>query len=181
MTESPVVRKASAADISAITRIYAHAVENGVASFELEPPDQAEMHNRQQAIIDAGFPYLVAEIANEVVGYTYVSSWRPRPAYQWCVESTIYVTPEKHGAGIGRALLTKLIGGSENCGFRQMIAVIGGADHVPSIELHRALGFEVIGHLKKVGWKFDHWHDSIIMQRSLGSGNSEPPETATGS
>src|SRR5438067_4610349 len=128
-----VIRPAAAADVGAIARIYAHAVRFGTASFELEPPDEAEMALRQRALVEAGYPYLVAEIDSAVFGYAYAGPYRHRPAYRWSVESSIYVAPEAHRRGVGRALLDALIADAERRGFRQMIAVIGDAAQVPSI------------------------------------------------
>ena len=138
-----VIRPAAAADVGAIARIYAHAVRFGTASFELEPPDEAEMALRQRALVEAGYPYLVAEIDSAVFGYAYAGPYRHRPAYRWSVESSIYVAPEAHRRGVGRALLDALIADAERRGFRQMIAVIGDAAQVPSIALHRAAGFRL--------------------------------------
>ena len=163
-----VIRPAAAADVGAIARIYAHAVRFGTASFELEPPDEAEMALRQRALVEAGYPYLVAEIDSAVFGYAYAGPYRHRPAYRWSVESSIYVAPEAHRRGVGRALLDALIADAERRGFRQMIAVIGDSEQVASIELHRRLGFEHIGALRSVGFKHDRWLDTVLMQRALG-------------
>src|SRR6185436_9948872 len=139
------VRPATPADIPAITRIYAHAVRHGTASFELEPPDEAEMTRRQRALLDAGYPYLVAEIDGSVAGYAYAGPYRTRPAYRFSVENSIYVSPQAHRRGIGRVLLDALIAECEARGYRLMIAVIGDSAQAPSIELHRAAGFRLVG------------------------------------
>jgi len=170
------IRNVQAADISAITKIYAHAVENGTASFELMAPDEEEMRQRYEAIIAGGFPYIIALRENNLVGYAYVSSFRPRPAYQWSVENSVYIAPDAQGLGVGKALLVHLIEECESKGFRQMLAVIGGAEHQASIQLHRSLGFELVGQMIGVGWKHGKWNDSIVMQRALGMGVSLPPE-----
>ena len=170
------IRNVQAADISAITKIYAHAVENGTASFELIAPGVAEMQERYEAIIAGGFPYIVALLKNKVVGYAYVSSFRPRPAYRWSVENSVYIAPEAQGLGVGKALLSHLIEECESKGYRQMLAVIGGAEHQASIQLHHSLGFEMAGHMIGVGWKHGKWNDSIVMQRALGMGVKLPPE-----
>lgn len=175
MVSSLIIRRAEISDLAMIAEIYAHAVENGVASFELEAPNLAEMEQRFRAITRNGYPYIVAESFNTVVGYAYANSYRPRPAYRWSVENSVYVAPHSHGTGVGRALLMRLIDDCEACGYRQMIAVIGGADHLPSIELHRSLGFEIAGQLTGVGWKHQQWQDSVIMQRALGNGDVSPP------
>ncbi len=169
-----VIRAARPADIPTITRIYAHAVRHGTASFELEPPDEPEMARRQQALLAGGHPYLVAEHGGGVIGYAYAGPYRPRPAYARSVEDSIYVAPEAHRRGIGRALLGRLIGECETRGFRQMIAVIGDSEQMPSIALHRAAGFRLVGTLEAVGFKFGRWLDTVLMQRPLGPGAGEP-------
>jgi phosphinothricin acetyltransferase len=169
------IRPASAGDIAAITRIYAHAVEHGTASFELEPPDEAEMATRYQALLAGRFPYLVAERAGLVVGYAYAGPYRARPAYQWSVEDSIYVAPEFHRRGIGALLLARLVADSEARGFRQMIAVIGDSAQTASIAMHSAAGFELIGTLRSVGFKHGKWLDTVLMQRPLGSGDAAKP------
>jgi L-amino acid N-acyltransferase YncA len=172
---NPSIRAAGAADILAISRIYAHAVRHGTASFELEPPDEAEMARRQRALLEGGFPYLVAELDGAVAGYAYAGPYRARPAYRFSVEDSIYVAAEAHRRGVGRALLDRLIVESEARGFRQMIAVIGDSAQLSSIELHRAVGFRLIGAIESVGFKFGRWLDSVLMQRPLGPGASTVP------
>ncbi len=169
------LRPATPADIPAITRIYAHAVETGTASFELEPPDQAEMTRRMAALLDGGFPYIAAEIDGTLVGYAYAGPYRPRRAYRFSVEDSIYVDATAQRKGVGRALLSRLIEESERRGYRQMIAVIGDSAQTPSIEIHRALGFRMIGNIENVGYKFDRWLDTVLMQRALGSGATTKP------
>jgi L-amino acid N-acyltransferase YncA len=172
---SPTIRPAMAADIPAITRIYAHAVRYGTASFELEPPSEAEMTRRQRALLDGGYPYIVAENDGAVAGYAYAGPYRARPAYRFSVENSIYIAPNMHRRGIGRVLLDRLIAECEARGYRLMIAVIGDSAQTPSIELHRAAGFKLVGALEGVGYKFDRWLDSVLMQRPLGKGRSAPP------
>ena len=169
------IRTATPADISAITRIYAEAVAHGTASFELEPPDEAEMARRMTALLDGGFPYIAAEIGGALVGYAYAGPYRPRRAYRFSVEDSIYVDAAAQRKGVGRALLTKLIEESERLGFRQMIAVIGDSAQTPSIEIHRALGFRMIGNVENVGFKFGRWLDTVLMQRALGPGATTKP------
>jgi L-amino acid N-acyltransferase YncA len=169
------LRPATAADIPAIARIYAHAVRHGTASFEIEPPDEIEMARRQKALLDGGFPYLAAEAEGELLGYAYAGAYRARPAYRFSVEDSIYLDPKQHGRGIGRLLLDGLIAESERRGFRQMIAVIGDSAQTPSIALHRAAGFEMIGTIRNVGFKHGRWLDSVLMQRALGAGASTNP------
>jgi L-amino acid N-acyltransferase YncA len=168
------VRPAAAHDVAAITGIYRHAVLHGTASFEIDPPDEAEMGRRQQALLDGGYPYLVAE-TDRVVGYGYAGPYRARPAYRWSVEDSIYIAPDAHRRGIGRALLTQLIEQAERRGFRQMLAVIGDSRQIASIELHRALGFRHVGTFASVGFKHGRWLDSVLMQRPLGLGDATVP------
>jgi phosphinothricin acetyltransferase len=177
MTEMPdfSIRPVHPRDIAAITRIYAQAVRHGTASFEIEPPDEAEMAQRQDGLLAGGYPFLVAERGGEVVGYAYAGPYRARPAYGWTVEDSVYIAPEAQGQGIGRALLERLIVEAEARGFRQMIAVIGDSEQAPSIALHEAVGFRRIGALESVGFKFGRWLDSVLMQRPLGSGATAPP------
>jgi phosphinothricin acetyltransferase len=174
MTDVPI-RPAGLRDIAAITRIYENAVRHGTASFEIEPPDQQEMARRYETLRAGGYPYLVAELGGALVGYAYAGPYRSRPAYHWSVENSIYIAPQSQRRGIGRALLEQLIVASEDRGFRQMIAVIGDSAQVPSIELHRALGFRMVGTLEHVGFKFDRWLDTVLMQRALGPGATAPP------
>ena len=169
------IRAATPADIAAIKAIYDHAVRHGTASFELEPPDEAEMARRRQTLVEAGYPYLVAEADGALVGYAYAGPYRPRPAYRWSVEDSVYVAPALHRRGIGAALLDRLIVAAEQRGFRQMIAVIGDSAQTPSIALHRAAGFRLIGAIEHVGFKFERWLDTVLMQRALGRGADAPP------
>ena len=169
------IRPASLADIPAITRIYAQSVRTGTASFELEPPDEAEMARRMQALFDGGYPYIVAEIEGAIAGYAYAGSYRPRPAYRFSVEDSLSVDPKAQRRGVGRLLLAHLIEECERRGFRQMVAVIGDSAQTPSIELHRALGFRMVGTVENVGYKFGRWLDSVNMQRALGPGATTKP------
>ena len=169
------IRPATPADISTITRIYAHAVRNGTATFELEPPDEAEMMRRMTALLDGQFPYVAAEIGGMLAGYAYAGLYRTRPAYRFTVEDSIYVDPDTQRRGVGGALLKRLIEECERQGFRQMIAVIGDSAQTASIEVHRALGFRHVGNLENVGFKFGRWLDTVLMQRDLGAGATTKP------
>jgi L-amino acid N-acyltransferase YncA len=171
-----LVRPAKASDIAAITRIYAHAVLHGTASFELEPPQEAEMARRQDMLLANRFPYLVAEADGGVLGYAYAGPYRARPAYRFTVEDSVYIAPDAQGRGLGRLLLEALIDESEARGYRQMVAVIGDSAQHASTALHAALGFRLIGTFQAVGFKFGRWLDTVLMQRALGQGaETEPP------
>jgi phosphinothricin acetyltransferase len=170
-----LIRSAALTDLSAITPINDHAVRHGTASFETEPPDEAEMTRRYRTLVDGAFPYLVAERDGTVVGYAYAGPYRARPAYRYTVEDSIYISPTAQRRGVGRALLEELIARSTARGFRQMIAVIGDSAQTASIELHRAVGFHYVGNLQNVGFKFGRWLDSVLMQRPLGPGATCPP------
>jgi phosphinothricin acetyltransferase len=169
------IRPARASDVPALTRIYAHAVRHGTASFELDPPDEAEMTRRMTVLLDGKFPYFVAEIDGAMAGYAYASLYRARPAYRFTVEDSVYVAPDMQRRGIGKALLEKLIEACTALGFRQMIAVIGDSDQAASIGVHKACGFEPAGNFKSVGYKFGRWLDTPLMQRALGPGATTNP------
>lgn len=169
------IRPTIAADLPSITEIYAHEVCFGTATFELVPPDLAEMTRRFQTLTEGGFPYFVAVLEGSVVGYAYASSYRPRPAYRFTVENSVYLRPATHRRGIGRQLLEALIAEGEARGFRQMIAVIGDSANAASIGLHAACGFRMIGTHPNVGLKFGRWLDTVMMQRELGEGASTVP------
>jgi phosphinothricin acetyltransferase len=169
------IRPVNASDIPAITHIYAHAVLHGTASFEIEPPDAAEMARRMQALLTNNYPYIVAESAGAVAGYAYAGAYRTRPAYHWSVEDSVYVAPDSHRGGIGLLLLRELVDIAEARGFRQMIAVIGDSAQAASIALHSAIGFRHVGVLPSTGFKHGRWLDSVLMQRALGSGDTTPP------
>jgi L-amino acid N-acyltransferase YncA len=174
------IRPALEADLPSITEIYAHEVREGTATFELVPPDLAEMTRRFKALMDGGFPYLVAELDGSIAGYAYVSSYRPRPAYRFTVENSVYLRPAIHRRGIGRQLLERLIAECERRGFRQMIAVIGDSANVASIGAHARCGFQMIGTHPSVGLKFGRWLDTVMMQRELGEGAKTVPGSEGG-
>jgi L-amino acid N-acyltransferase YncA len=172
---APEIRTATAADLPFVTRIYEHAVLHGTATFELTPPDLAEMTQRFDALMDGGFPYFVADLDGRVVGYAYAGPYRPRPAYRFTVENSVYLEPEIHRRGIGLRLMQRLIGDCEARGFRQMIAVIGDSANDGSIGVHVRCGFQMIGTHPNVGFKFGRWLDTVMMQRALGEGASTVP------
>ena len=170
------IRPATPADIPAITEIYAESVRTGTASFELEPPDETEMARRMHEIVGKGFPYLAADDAGQFAGYAYAALYRTRPAYRFTVEDSVYVAPGRQGRGVGRTLLTALVEACAARGFRQMIAVIGDSPRqAGSVALHKAAGFQHIGILPDVGFKHDHWCDTLLMQRPLGDGGRSSP------
>ena len=169
------IRPADVGDLPAITAIYAHAVRTGTATFELDPPDLAEMTRRYRVLVDNNSPYLVATLGSDLAGYAYAGSYRPRPAYRFTVEDSIYLAPQSQRRGIGKALLSELIAQSELRGYRQMIAVIGDSTNTGSIALHTRAGFKMVGTHTDVGFKFGRWLDSVLMQRSLGDGASNLP------
>ncbi len=174
------IRPALEADLPAITAIYDHAVRHGTATFELTAPDLAEMTRRFNALMEGGFPYFVAELEGRVVGYAYAGAYRPRPAYRFTVENSIYLDPAIHRRGIGLELMQRLIVECEARGFRQMIAVIGDSANAGSIGVHRKCGFQMIGTHPDVGFKFGRWLDTVMMQRSLGEGATTVPATDPG-
>ena len=169
------IRPTVAADLPIITGIYGHAVRYGTATFELIPPDLAEMTRRFAALMEGGFPYLVACLEGRVVGYAYAGAYRPRPAYRFTVENSVYLEPAVHRRGIGLQLLRRLIAESEARGYRQMIAVIGDSANAGSIGVHTICGFSMIGTHPDVGFKFGRWLDTVMMQLALGDGGDTLP------
>jgi L-amino acid N-acyltransferase YncA len=169
-----IIRASRPDDIPAIAAIYAPAVISGTASFELEPPTEDEMARRREVILDGGFPYLVAEHEGRLLGYAYAGAYRPRPAYRFAVEDSIYIAPDAQGKGVGKALLAALIEHCTALGMRQMVAVIGDSASQGSIALHASLGFTHSGTVRNVGYKFGRWLDQVIYQRALGPGAAEP-------
>ncbi len=169
------VRASREADLPALTGIYAHHVLTGLASFEIEPPDEAEMGRRRADVLKRGLPYFVADRGGQVVGFAYAAPYRARPAYRFTVEDSVYVHRDHVGHGVGATLLAVLIAACERAGCRQMIAVIGDSDNHASIKLHERCGFVLAGLLPSAGFKFGRWVDSVLMQRALGEGDRTPP------
>jgi len=169
-----LIRPSTASDVPAMTAIYAAAVLHGSATFELDPPDEAEIARRRADVLAKGLPWLAAERGGELLGYAYAALFRPRPAYRYCLEDSIYLDPAAHGQGVGRLLLAELLAQCEARGARQMLAVIGDSSNAASIGVHRACGFEHSGVLLAAGWKFGRWIDVVLMQRPLGEGRSTP-------
>lgn len=175
-----LIRPSTPFDNAAITDIYGWNVLNGTGTFELVAPDASDMARRRDDVLSKALPWLVAERAGQVLGYAYANHFRPRPAYRFCLEDSIYLHPDAHGQGIGRLLLAELLSQCEARGARQMLAVIGDSANASSIGVHRALGFEQTGVLRAAGWKFERWLDVLLMQRSLGQGGAMAPTDAPG-
>jgi phosphinothricin acetyltransferase len=167
-----LIRPSTQADLPEITAIYADSVLRGTGTFELEAPDEDEMSRRRDDVLAKRLPWLVAEHRGKVLGFAYVNHFRPRRAYRFCLEDSIYLHQDARRAGMGRLLLAELIARSEALGARQMLAVIGDSANTGSIALHAALGFNRSGVLKSAGWKFGRWLDVVLMQRELGLGDT---------
>jgi L-amino acid N-acyltransferase YncA len=166
-----LIRPSRPEDIPAVTAVYAWNVLNGTGTFELEPPDEPEMARRRDDVCAKGLPWLVAERGGALLGYAYANHFRPRRAYRFCLEDSIYLAEGARGQGVGRLLLAELLARCEALGARQMLAVIGDSANAGSIGVHRSLGFEHTGVLKSAGWKFGRWLDVVLMQRALGLGD----------
>jgi len=171
----PIIRPSREEDIPAIAAIYAHHVLNSTGTFETEAPSEQDMANRRADVLGKGLPYLVAANAGEVVGFAYGNWFKPRPAYRYSVEDSIYLAPHQHGKGLGRALLAELMARCEAVGIRKMMAIVGDSANTSSVGVHLALGFEQIGKIDACGWKFGAWRDIVIMQKALGLGDSQAP------
>jgi L-amino acid N-acyltransferase YncA len=178
MSDSPHIRESQPGDMPAIHAIYAHHVLHGTGSFELEPPSVDEMRRRRDDVLGNRFPYLVVTEHGgsdaRVLGYAYVNFFRTRPAYRFTVENSIYLAPDAHRRGLGKALLLELLRRCEAAGCRQVVAVIGDSANTGSIALHAACGFRFAGTIRSTGWKFDQWLDTVLMQRELGPGDRKP-------
>lgn len=170
-----LIRDSNDGDMVEVQAIYAHHVQHGLGSFEEEAPGVEEMRRRRADVLGRGLPYLVAASEGEVLGYAYATPWRPRAAYRFSVENSVYIGDGQQRRGIGRALLAALIDRCEVGNWRQMVAVIGDSDNAGSIGLHTAAGFRPIGTLKAVGFKFGRWVDVVLMQRDLGPGGRTLP------
>ena len=170
-----VIRPSREADVAEISAIYGYHVLHGIASFEEVPPELDDIASRRRDILARGLPYLVAERSGHVLGYCYAGPYRTRSAYRFIVEDSIYIDQTEVGRGLGRALLAALLDRCTELGYRQMVAVIGGSDTLPSLRLHAALGFTQVGVLPAVGFKFGRWVDIVLMQRALGLGKVSVP------
>lgn len=171
----PIIRPSQSFDIAQITTIYAHHVLHGTGTFEIEPPSVAEMGQRRDDVLSKGLPFLVVVEGERVMGYAYCNWFKPRPAYRYSAEDSIYLAPEAHGLGLGRALLGELARQAEQAGVRKLIAVIGDSANAGSIGVHHSVGFEPVGVLRSCGWKFGRWLDVVLMDKSLGQGNTCVP------
>ncbi len=174
-----IIRDVTPADLPAISAIYASEVRDHVNTYEYDVPDESEMQRRMQGIIEAGYPYLVAELEGQLLGYAYASSYRARAGYRFTVENSVYVAAGQQGNGVGAALLERLIAECEARGYRQMIAVIGEPANTASIRLHEKFGFQLIGVFRGIAWKHGRWLDTVQMQRALGTGDGEAPADET--
>lgn len=170
-----LIRPSADADIPALTDIYAHHVQTGTGTFEIDPPTAAEMSARRADVLSRGLPWLVAEAGGSVIGYAYCNWFKPRPAYRFSAEDSIYLAPGVTAKGLGRQLLAELCGQAQRVGVRKMIAVIGDSANHASIGVHQAVGFETVGVLRSCGWKFDRWLDVVLMEKVLGPGSSTAP------
>ena len=174
----PTLRPSLDADIPAITAIYAHHVLYGTGTFETTPPTEAEMTARRADVLAKGLPWLVAEEDGKVLGFAYCQWFKPRPAYRFSAEDSIYLAPEAAGRGLGIALLNDLMVRAEAIGVRKLIAVIGDSGNLGSVGVHRKAGFSEVGVLKSCGWKFGRWLDVVLMDRTLGQADTTSPEIA---
>lgn len=176
----PEIRTVAEGDLDAVTAIYADAVLNGTSSYELEPPSLAEMKERCRSLVGRGFPYLVAVSEGEVLGYAYAGPFRPRPAYRFMVENSVYIAPAARGRGIGKVLMRAVIAEVERLGFRQVVAVIGdGRSDSASVRMHAGLGFRESGRLEGSGFKHGRWLDTVFMQLELNGGRATPPDLSS--
>ncbi|MBX3610034.1 MAG: N-acetyltransferase [Hydrogenophaga sp.] len=173
----PLIRPSRDEDLPAITRIYAHHVLHGTGTFETTPPTEAEMAQRRADVLGKQLPWLVIEGEDEVVlGYAYGNWFKPRPAYRFSVEDSIYLAPEAGGKGLGRLLLAELVAALERRGVRKVMAVIGDSANAGSIGVHKALGFSHAGAIKACGWKFGRWLDIVLMEKAIGEGDTSAPK-----
>lgn len=171
-----LIRTSQTEDLPQITAIYSHHVLHGTGTFELEPPSEHDMTLRRADVLSKGLPYIVAIKDGEVLGFAYCNWFKPRPAYRYAAEDSIYIAPEAQGLGLGRALLAELLIRAEKAGVRKLIAVIGDSRNLGSIGVHGSIGFSHVGVLQSCGWKFGQWLDVVMMDKSLGLGDSTAPD-----
>ena len=172
------IRPSTDRDLPEITAIYGHHVLHGTGTFETTPPSESDMAARRADVLAKGLPYLVVEDGGRVLGFAYCQWFKPRPAYRFSAEDSIYLHPDAAGKGLGRALLADLADRAEAAGIRKLIAVIGDSGNAGSIGVHKALGFSPVGQFKSCGWKFGRWLDIVLMEKPLGEADTTPPETA---
>jgi phosphinothricin acetyltransferase len=172
----PTLRASTEADIAAITAIYRHHVLHGTGTFEIDPPSEADMAARRADVLARKLPWIVAEKDGEILGYAYANWFKPRPAYRFSAEDSIYVADAARGLGVGRKLLAELAVQAEAAGVRKLLAVIGDSANAGSIGVHRSLGFTEVGIMRSVGWKFGAWRDIVLMEKALGAGDTTAPE-----
>jgi L-amino acid N-acyltransferase YncA len=173
------IRPSREQDLPAITAIYAHHVLHGTGTFETEPPSEADMTARRADVLAKGLPYLVAEDGGRVLGYAYCQWFKPRPAYRFSAEDSIYLHPDAQGKGLGKSLLAELERQAQAAGIRKLIAVIGDSANQGSVGVHRTLGFKPVGVIQSCGWKFGKWLDIVLMEKQIGAGDSTPPQSGT--
>lgn len=171
-----LIRPSQIEDIPAITAIYGHHVRRGTGTFEIDPPSTHDMAQRRADVLAKGLPYLVAARGEQVLGFAYCNWFKPRPAFRFSAEDSIYLADEAMGQGLGRALLAELMTQAEKAGVRKLIAVIGDSANHGSIGVHRSAGFSMVGVLKSCGWKFDQWLDVVMMDKALGLGDTSAPQ-----
>lgn len=174
-TATVLIRPSTAADVASIAAIYRHHVLTGTGTFEIEPPSEADMAARREDVLAKQLPYLVLEVNGVVQGFAYCNWFKPRPAYRFSAEDSIYLAPTASGKGWGKLLLIELCAQAERAGLRKLIAVIGDSANAASIALHKTLGFETVGVVSNCGWKFDAWRDIVMMEKPLGFGATRPP------
>jgi phosphinothricin acetyltransferase len=171
-----IIRPATDVDMASVTAIYAHHVLHGTGTFETTPPTELEMQGRRADVLAKGLPYLVLEVDGAIQGFAYCNWFKPRPAYRYSAEDSIYLAANAAGNGWGRLLLTELMGQAERAGVRKLIAVIGDSGNAGSIGVHHSCGFTAAGTLTACGWKFDRWLDVVLMQRFIGQGAASSPQ-----
>ncbi len=169
------IRPSTDADMPSITAIYAHHVLHGTGTFETDPPSELDMATRRTDVLSKRLPYLVVEDASGVLGFAYCNWFKPRPAYRFSAEDSIYLAPSTSRKGLGKLLLTELMAQAERCGVRKLIAVIGDSANLGSVGAHKACGFQYVGLLANCGWKFDRWLDVVLMERTIGLGSTKDP------
>jgi phosphinothricin acetyltransferase len=172
----PIIRSSQPEDLSAITAIYQHHVLHGTGTFEIEPPSLQDMTARREDVLSKGLPYLVIEDQGQVQGFAYCNWFKPRPAYRFSAEDSIYLATNASGMGWGRLLLSELCRKAEAAGIRKLIAIIGDSANAGSIGVHSSVGFHSVGVVKACGWKFNRWLDIVMMEKALGHGDTRSPE-----